>query len=69
MKNLILACVILACVGCGCKHLELALQPGEKVIFIRSASADTFRVLSGNDLSRTGKVVEITVPTSLLPKR
>ena len=58
-----------ALVGCGCKHLEVPLQPNDKIIFTDAQRANEFRVLSGNDLMHTGSVVEITAPTSLLPKR
>lgn len=69
MKTLRLALLAVALVGCGCQHLEVPLQPGDKVFFTEPTRAQEFRILSGNDLTHTGAVVEITAPTSLLPKR
>lgn len=69
MKMLSLILMATALVGCGCKTIEYPLQPGDKIVFESQGRADEFRVLSGNDQDHSNRWVEITEPTSLVPKR
>lgn len=51
--------------GCGYSARRYSLQPHEKVIFNDEVRAGMFRAWSLNDLQNTGRVVQITRPTSI----
>jgi hypothetical protein len=62
MRYLLLAPLFL----CGCYTAQqYPLQPGELVTFRDQLRANEYRQLSGNDITRTGRVVTITRPTQI----
>lgn len=63
MRTLFAFAVACVLVGCGCKTPPVPAQPGWKIIVNTPEEAAALREGTGNDLTRTGRVVEITVPT------
>jgi len=70
MKRIALVTVAVLLVGCGCHTTpEVPAQPGWKVIVNTEAEATDLREKTGNDVTHTGRVVEITVPTTIKASR
>jgi hypothetical protein len=68
MKRILIlmwAASVLAISGCATKEATFPLKTGEKIVFSSADRANAFRTWTGNDVVRTGRVVEVTVKAGL----